>query len=78
MLTFNHPLCLQIVCLGFRWICINIDKKCFEKSEHLKKIKIMMMIILWDTLLLHTKQNTQIGIIPSSPFKKIIVLDKID
>ena len=34
VLAFNHPLGVQIVCLGFLWIVINVDKKCFFKSEN--------------------------------------------
>ena len=40
MLTFNQPLCVQIVRLGFWWIFINIDKKCFYKFENFEKIEI--------------------------------------
>ena len=33
-----HPLGVQIVCLGFPWILVNIDKKRFFKSKYLEKI----------------------------------------
>ena len=29
VLTFNHPLYVHIVCSGFLWILINVDKKYF-------------------------------------------------
>ena len=45
VLILNHPLsclCVRIVCLGSRWILINIDKKCFKKSNNFKKIEIII------------------------------------
>ena len=37
VLTFNHPLDVHIVCLGFSWILINLDKKCFLKCENFEE-----------------------------------------
>ena len=37
VLTFNHPLGVQIICLSFLWILRNVDKKMFFFS--LKKIE---------------------------------------
>ena len=65
MLTFNHHVCVQLECLGFRWILINFDKKCCVKSDNLK-----INHDLQGTLL-HTKQNTKIDVFPSSPFIKV-------
>ena len=38
VLTFNHPLCVQIVCLGFLWILRNIHKMIFQNLNILKKM----------------------------------------
>ena len=64
MLTMNHPLCVQIECLGFLWILINIIENVFYKSENIEKDGIIHDML--DTLL-QKKQNTQIGVIPHSP-----------
>ena len=55
----NHPLCVQIECLGFLWILINIVENVFYKSENIEKDGIIHDML--DT------QNTQIGVIPHSP-----------
>ena len=62
MLTFNHPLGVQIVCLGYLWILRIVDKN----WNHDLRDK-----------LLHTKPNTQIDVISWSHFNITCVLKRV-
>ena len=67
VLTFNRPLGVQIVCLGFLWIHRNVDKKCcFFQFENIEKTKIMICEIYCFT----QNKIPKLNVITRSPFNK--------
>ena len=62
--SFNKYLGIQKVCLGFKRLHRNVDKKYFFKSKKSEKNKIM----IWGIHYFITKLKTKIDVIPRSCF----------